>query len=116
MTAAYALVTALTIALNVWAAAIDFAKSDFVVANADELGLPRSWLLPLGVLKLAGAAGLALGLLGPRPLGIAAATGLVLFFVGAIVVHVRARVVRKIPFPAVFLALAGATLVLTAAR
>ncbi|WP_026929659.1 DoxX family protein [Glycomyces tenuis] len=116
MLAAYAIVTVLTIAANVWAAVIDFMKADPVVANSDALGLPRSWLFWLGVLKLAGAAGLTLGLLGLRPLGVAAALGLVLFFVGAIIAHLRARVLGNIPFPGVFLALAVATLALTAAQ
>jgi hypothetical protein len=68
--------------------------------------VPRSWLPPLAILKGAGAAGLLLGLLGVRPLGIAAATGLVLFFIGALAAHVRARVFHNIAFPAGYFALA----------
>jgi uncharacterized membrane protein len=40
--------------------------------------------------KTAGAVGLAVGLAGLHPIGIAAAIGLVLFFVCAIYTHIRA--------------------------
>ena len=53
-------------------------------------GVPTSWLtFPIGTLKTAGALGLAAGL-AFRPLGTAAAIGLVLFFVCAIYTHIRA--------------------------
>jgi hypothetical protein len=44
----------------------------------------------LGTLKAAGALGLLIGIRVPL-IGIAAAVGLVLFFVGAIVTHLRAH-------------------------
>jgi hypothetical protein len=48
-------------------------------------GVPESWLtFPIGTLKIAGALGLLVGLLGMAPLGVAAAIGLVLFFVCAV--------------------------------
>src|SRR5690242_20579686 len=53
-------------------------------------GVPESWLPLLGTLKAAGVVGLLVGI-GVPPLGLAAALGVVLFFVGAIVIHVRAR-------------------------
>ncbi|WP_406016383.1 DoxX family protein [Streptomyces sp. NBC_00984] len=53
----------------------------------------------LASLKAAGAVGLAVGLLGFRVIGIAAAIGLVLFFVGAMAAHFRARVFTILPFP-----------------
>ena len=46
--------------------------------------------------------------------GIAAAAGLVLFFVGAVAAHVRARVFHNIAFPAGYLALNAAALALVA--
>jgi uncharacterized membrane protein len=55
-------------------------------------GVPESWLtFPIGTAKTAGALGLAVGLMGLRPVGVAASIGLVLFFVCAIYTHVRAR-------------------------
>ncbi|MFB6752467.1 DoxX family protein [Streptomyces sp. NPDC056353] len=105
-------VTLLTAALNIGIAAADLAGARFVLANSAEVGVPRSWLPRLAALKLAGAAGLLLGLLdtGLRPLGVAAACGLVLFYLGALAFHVRARVRHNLAFPGFFLATALASL------
>lgn len=105
----YMIVTIATIAANAYAATADLTHARFVLATMTEVGVPRSWLPPLAFLKGAGAAGLLLGLLGVRPLGIAAALGLVLFFTGALAAHVRARVFRNIAVPATFFALAAAS-------
>jgi hypothetical protein len=114
---AYTIVTVGTIVATAAVATADLARATFVLATMDEVGVPRSWLLPLGVLKGAAAAGLLLGLLGLRLLGIAAAIGLVLFFAGALATHVRARVFHNIAFPAAFFAIAtAATALAVAAR
>ena len=115
MFAGYLLIVAVTVAANVWAATADLVPARFVLGTMTEVGVPRSWLAPLGVLKYAGAAGLLIGLLGVWPLGLAAAAGLVLFFTGALIAHVRARVFHNIAVPAVFLALAAASTALIAA-
>ncbi|MET9414310.1 DoxX family protein [Streptomyces klenkii] len=112
----YVIVTVVTIAVNAGIAVADLARARFVLANSAEVGVPQSWLPWLAVLKGAGAAGLLLGLLGVPFLGVAAATGLVLFYVGAVTAHVRARVYRSMAFPGAYLALAAASLVLTVAR
>ena len=53
-------------------------------------GIPESWLVfPIGTLKLAGAAGIAIGLLGVPVIGVAAATGIVAYFVCATYTHIR---------------------------
>ncbi|MEU3251452.1 DoxX family protein [Streptomyces sp. NPDC006997] len=106
----YVTITVITIAANAAIAAADFAKAEFVLANSAEVGVPRGWLPWLGTLKAAGAAGLLLGLLGARWVGVAAATGLVVFFSGAVVAHVRARVYGNIAFPGGYWALSGASL------
>jgi hypothetical protein len=116
MSLAYSVVTVVTIVANVAVSILDFAGSRFVLRTAAEVGLPRSMIWPTAVLKSAGAAGLLLGLLGVEPIGIAAAAGLVLFFIGAIVAHVRAGVWYNIAFPGGFLALAVASLALAVAR
>jgi hypothetical protein len=116
MFSAYITVTIVTIAINAGIAAADFARIPFVLKNSAEVDVPQSWIPPLASLKAAGAAGLLLGLLGVPYLGTAAAVGLVLFYVGAVITHVRARVLYNIAFPAGFLALAVATLVLDLAR
>jgi DoxX-like family len=113
--AAYVIITVVTMVANACAAVADFTGAKFVLANMDEVGVPRSWLAPLGVLKGAGAAGLLLGLLGLRPLGIAAAVGLVLFFAGALVTHIRAHVFYNIAIPGTFFALAVASAALAVA-
>ena len=112
MTTAYLVVTVITAVVTAGIAVADYIPADFVLANSAEVGVSRSWLPTLGTLKLAGAAGLIVGLLGLHALGVAAGIGLVLFFVGAVVVHVRARVLYNIAFPGAFLLLAVASLVL----
>jgi hypothetical protein len=86
----------------------DLVRADFVLTNSAAVGVPPRALPVLALLKGAGAGGLVAGLAGARPLGLAAASGLVLFFTGAVAAHVRARVFASIGFPAAYLALAGA--------
>ncbi|MEV0701539.1 DoxX family protein [Saccharopolyspora sp. NPDC050389] len=112
----YIVVTAVTIAANAGIAIADLARANFVLANSAKVDVPQSWLPMLGTLKAAGAAGLLLGLLGFQAIGVAAAIGLVAFFVGAVVAHVRAREIYTIAGPGAFLALAVASLVLTIAQ
>ena len=109
MSAGYLLIVAITVVVNLGAATADLVPARFVLGNMAEVGVPRSWLTPLGVLKAAGAAGLLIGLLGLWPLGLAAAAGLVLFFTGALMAHVRARVFHNIAVPAAYFALAAAS-------
>jgi hypothetical protein len=116
MFTAYVVVTVAAIVANAGIAIADFARAKVVLATSSEVGVPQSWLPLLGTLKAAGAAGLLLGLVGVPVVGIAAATGLVLFFVGAVAAHLRARVYYNIAFPGSFLALAVASLVLPLAR
>ncbi|PNE40361.1 MULTISPECIES: DoxX family protein [Streptomyces] len=116
MDMAYVIITVITIAANAGIAVADLARAEFVLANSAAVGVPRSWLPWLGALKGAGAVGLLLGLLGVGPLGTAAAGGLVLFFVGAVVAHVRVRAYATLAWPAGYLGLAVATLVLAVLR
>ncbi|ONK14036.1 DoxX family protein [Streptomyces sp. MP131-18] len=96
---------------NAFEVAAKVMRAQFVIQNATEAGVERKWIPHLAVLEGAGTAGLVLGLFGMRPIGLAAAVGLVLFFVGAVGAHIRARVFHNIAFPAVFLCLAIAALV-----
>ena len=116
MFVAYVVVTIITIIANAAVAVADLSRAQFVLANSAEVGVPPSWLPLLGALKAAGAAGLLIGLLGFRYLGIAAAIGLVLFFTGALIVHIRARVFYNLAFPGTYWLLAAASLVLAIAR
>jgi hypothetical protein len=99
------------IVLNAGIGVADLLKARFVLATSAAVDVPPSWLPMLGTLKLAGAAGLTLGLLGVPALGVAAGIGLVLFYVGAVVAHLRARKFATGAAPLLFLGLAAATLV-----
>jgi hypothetical protein len=114
MDTAYVVVTMLAIVATGSIAAADLARAEFVLTNSDTVGVPESWLTTLGLLKAAGAAGLALGLIGVPLVGTTAALGLTLFFVGAIATHLRAHN-HDLLFPGVYLALAVGSLVLSLA-
>lgn len=116
MNIAYVVTTIATAVITAGIAVADLIPARFVLANSAEVGVPRSWLPALGAVKLAGAAGLVVGLLGVRALGIAAATGLVLFFIGAVVTHLRAHVLYNIAFPGAYLGMSAASLALMALR
>ncbi|HYH29651.1 MAG TPA: DoxX family protein [Pseudonocardia sp.] len=111
MLAAYVVVTVAAVAANTLIAVADLRRAEFVLANSASVGVPRSWLTPLALLKLAGAAGLVLGLAGVPVVGTAAAAGLTLFFVGAVLTHLRARN-HALVFPGTYLLLAASSLVL----
>ena len=113
MKRAYAAVAGVTILANGAAVIADMVPAGFVLKNCDEVRVSRSWLPLLAAWKAAGAAGLALGLLGKRKIGTVAAAGLALFFIGAITTHVRARAFHNIAFPGLYLALAAASVALS---
>jgi hypothetical protein len=112
MNTALVVITLTTAVATAGVAVADLIPARFVLANLAEVGVPRSSLPPLAAVKLAGTGGLVVGLMGLPALGIAAAVGLVLFFVGAVVTHLRAHVLYNIAFPGAFLCLAAATLAL----
>ena len=64
MFAAYLAVTVVMIVVTAVEAVATMLRVEFVVANATEVGVPQPWLSWLGAVKLAGVAGLLLGLLG----------------------------------------------------
>jgi hypothetical protein len=88
---AYLVVTFIAIAFDGFsggAALVHFAP---ILAPMESAGVPVSWLrFPIGTLKTLGTLGLIAGLWIPA-VGIAAAAGLVLFFVCAIYTHVLAN-------------------------
>ncbi len=103
---ALAAVTAVCALANAGVAVADLARAQFVLANSAEVGVAPRWIPYLATLKMAGAVGLLVGFVLTPWLGLAAATGLVAFFIGAVAVHVRTKVVHNIAFPAGFLLLA----------
>jgi uncharacterized membrane protein YphA (DoxX/SURF4 family) len=75
------------------------------------VGVPLRQLPVLAGLEIAGAAGILIGLW-LEPLGIAAAIGLVLYFVGAVIGHLRVGDTKGATMPALPLVLSIAVLVL----
>ncbi|MYQ41376.1 DoxX-like family protein [Streptomyces sp. LamerLS-316] len=108
MSAVLIIATVACVVANTSVAIADYMRAPFVLENSAEVGLPPAALPYLATLKLAGAAGLVVGLLGVHGLGLAAGTGLTAFFVGAVLAHVRARVFHNIVFPGGYLLLAVA--------
>ena len=90
MFTAYVVVSVLAAAANIFSATCDFVRYKQVSIAMAKAGVSESWMTPLGILKATGALGLLIGIWMPA-IGIAAAIGLVLFFVGAIVTHLRGR-------------------------
>jgi len=72
--------------------------------------VPVQWLPWLAACELAGAAGILIGIAW-APLGIAAAGGLVLYFVGALLAHARAGDLKGMLTPLVPLLFSVAVLV-----
>jgi hypothetical protein len=83
-----------------------------VVETYRRVGVPERQLNLLALVLTAGAAGLVVGLWW-RPLGVAAAAGLVAYFVLAVAAHVCHHDLKPLPTPLVFLALSVAGLALS---
>jgi hypothetical protein len=83
-------VTTLLAALAVgYAALLNFVGAESVKIVADRVHVLQKWMIPLGILLASGALGLLVGLAAPG-LGAAAGIGLVVYFVCALSVHLRA--------------------------
>jgi predicted membrane channel-forming protein YqfA (hemolysin III family) len=86
-------------------------KDERVTAGLTAAGVPLSWFVPLALLELAGTAGLLIGIWW-RPLGIAAAIGVILYFIGAVFFHIRAKDLKGLPAPAALLVVGAVALTL----
>ena len=104
----YIVTTCLAAFVNGYAAFLNFTGAESVEVVADRLRVPRGWMVPLGTLLACGAVGLLSGFAVPV-LGTAAAIGLVLYFICAVVAHLRVGD-RQIGGPVSFLLLAAAAL------
>lgn len=109
MFTAYVAISILAAVANAFSATLDFVRYKQVSINMARAGVPESWMTMLGILKAAGALGLLVGI-GVPLIGTAAAVGLTLFFVAAIITHLRAHD-YSFGLAAVFLLLAVAALV-----
>jgi len=102
---AYAIIAILLSVSLVVSATGKLIKMPQVVEMIVGLGVPLSLLPVLALLEIAGAVGLIAGLW-VQALGIAAGTGVVLYFIGAVTTHVRAH--NREFGPAIFLGLVAA--------
>lgn len=107
---AYLAVASLAALMNGFAAVMNFVGATFVKAVADKVGVSEKWMVPFGILLVAGAVGLVAGFAVPA-LGAAAAIGLVVYFTCALGAHVRVRD-RNVGGAVTFLLLAVAALVI----
>ena len=109
MFATYVTVTVLAAVFTGSAAVTYLIGHAYPKAQLDMKRLPRSWVPMLGTLLAAGSLGLLAGFAVPW-LGALAAAGLVLYFVGALVAHLRVGS-RRLAGPAAFLVVVAAALV-----
>jgi membrane-bound ClpP family serine protease len=86
--AGYVTVTIVASVVTGVAAVTYLTGHEYPKAQADLKRVPRSWVPVLGALLAAGSLGLLAGFALPL-LGILAAAGLVLYFVGALIAHLR---------------------------
>jgi uncharacterized membrane protein len=90
MHVAYIVVTILAALANGYAASMNFIGAESVKVVADQVQVSQRWMVPFGALLASGALGLLIGLAVPA-LGMAAAIGLVAYFVCALGAHIRAH-------------------------
>jgi len=92
-------------------AGMKLSHREQVVRGYTALGVPEDKLNYLAFLLLAGSAGLVVGLFW-APIGIAAAIGLVCYFLLAVAVHIRANDAKHLAVPLALAVLAAVALVL----
>ena len=114
MFAAYVVVTVLMSVFAGIAAFTYLSGHDYPKSQLDMKRLPRAWGPRLGTLLALGAAGLLGGFVVP-PLGVLAAGGLVLYFAGALIAHLRVGSHNLLGW-AVFFVASVAALVVNLAR
>lgn len=106
----YAVVGILLALVLAASATFTLSRNEQVMTNMRKVGVPEAWLPRLAALKAAGAVGLVAGLWF-APLGIAAAIGVTLYFVGAVIAHLRVKDYELAP-AAILTLVAAAALVL----
>ncbi len=107
----YIVVAALLAAVLLLSGRGKLTRDEKVTASLQRAGVPLNWFPPLAACEIAGAVGLVAGIW-IAPLGIAAAIGVVLYFLGAVIAHLRAGDAKGVSAPAPLLLLAVAALIL----
>jgi hypothetical protein len=108
---AYIVVAVLLAAVASLSGRAKLTKDERVVKSITGVGVPLNRFPLLAAAEFAGAVGLLVGI-AIAPIGIAAAIGLILYFLGAVLAHLRVRDFKGIPGPLPLLALAVAALIL----
>jgi hypothetical protein len=103
-------VSSLLAAILVVSARGKLAGDPAIMKTMDRVGVPKNRLWLLSTAEAAGAAGLVIGLFW-WPLGIAAAVGIIAYFIGATGAHLRVRD-WQVTMPAALLAAGVAALIL----
>lgn len=111
MSLAYDIVGVLFALMALGSGIAKLARVKQVVEGITAVGVPLTMFPFLAGCEIAGAIGLVIGLWYP-PLGIAAAIGLVLYFIGAVGAHLRKSDFKGLPNAAVMLIVAVAVLIL----
>jgi hypothetical protein len=111
MVVATVVITVLLAATLAWSAVRKLSHQEEVVQSYRRAGVPEGMLNGLAMILLAGAAGLILGLFW-APIGIAAAIGLVCYFVVAVAFHIRANDTQHLSTPLMLAVIAAIALVL----
>ncbi|MEU8895119.1 DoxX family protein [Nocardia sp. NPDC048505] len=108
---AYTVIAVLLAVVLVVSGRAKLVRDEEVTSTMVRLGVPLRLFPVLAALEFAGAAGLLAGIV-YRPLGIAAAIGVVLYFLGAVAAHLRAKDVAGSPAAAALTLAAAAPVVL----
>ena len=112
MDTAYLAITILLAAMVLWSGVAKVRRDPNVTRVIHEIvGVPLRYFPLLAACEFAGALGMVLGILWP-PLGMAAGIGLVLYFLGAAISHLRVSDVKGVGPAAFMLVVAAAALAL----
>ena len=103
MSTARAIVTVVAALWVGFSAVSVLLRAGWIQKPLTDYGVPRALWPWLGAAKLAGSAGLVIGLFMPL-IGLAAAIGLIVYFTGAVMTVVHARWYSHIPYPLIYVA------------
>jgi hypothetical protein len=111
MQIALIVLSALLVIVLLGSAGAKLAKATQVVDTMSTVGVPQSALPLLAAAEIAGAIGLIAGFFW-WPIGVAAAVGVILYFAGAVISHLRVKDTKNVAPAAVLGLLAVGELVL----
>lgn len=111
MSVAAVIVSVLLAALLTYSAISKLTHQERIVQTYTRVGVPEDKLDYLAIILLTGAAGLVIGLVW-APIGVAAAIGVICYFVAAVTSHIRANDVKHLPTPLAIAVIATVALVL----